>query len=238
MLAAKDSAGCAPNRPARRAAKCDGIRDVSRPSASAWRPQTAERRIATACATFLATRRGLGAHATTGGGGGRSPYPWGVRLVDAIALPLALTYGDGILIIVAIAIPLAALSFLGAGRAFSQIGKGQFAIEQEIPQKRGSQPAPIPAEVREAEIRQLLEAKSYRQESRGGAPLDVDAELARILASESQPAGALRGDAQLVAEVRELVVARNERRQRQGREPLDVDAEVERQLRELESLGQ
>lgn len=150
----------------------------------------------------------------------------------------ALSNGEAILLIVAIAIPLGAISFMGAGNALGQIGKGAFAMDRELPQKDGSAP-PIPAELRESEIRQMLQAKAYRQAERGEAPLDVDAELARILADEQAgSAGALRRDAQLVAEVRELVVASNARRLRMGREPLDVDAEVERQLRELESLGQ
>ena len=91
--------------------------------------------------------------------------------------------------------------------------------------------------MREAEIRQLLEAKAYRQSSRGEAPLDVEAELERLTdrAERPRPRGE---DPALREEVRQLVVARNERRLRQGKEPLDVEAEVERQLRELENLGQ
>ncbi len=82
----------------------------------------------------------------------------------------------------------------------------------------------------------MLEAKAYRQSARGEAPLDVDQELAKLLAE--QPAAPSSGDPALREEVRQLVVARNERRARQGKEPLDVEAEVERQLRELENLGQ
>ena len=149
---------------------------------------------------------------------------------------LALTNGDVILLIVLLAIPAAALSFLGAGTAFKQIGKGPLSIEQELPQKGGS-PGPIPPELREAEIRQLLEAKAFRQAARGERQLDVDAELERLLAEESGASG-LRADAQLVAEVRQLVEASNARRLRMGREPLDVEAEIQRQLDELESLGQ
>jgi hypothetical protein len=150
---------------------------------------------------------------------------------------IALSNGDVILIIVLIAIPAAALSFIGAGAAFKQIGKGPLSIEQEMPQKGGA-PAPISAELREAEVRQLLEAKAYRQGQRGERQLDVDAELERLMAEERPAGPGLRADAQLVAEVRQLVEASNARRIRMGREPLDVDAEVERQLDELESLGQ
>ncbi|MDX6586725.1 MAG: hypothetical protein QOI31_1198 [Solirubrobacterales bacterium] len=153
-------------------------------------------------------------------------------------LPLALSNGDVILLIVLVAIPIGALSFIGSGEAFKQIGRGPLSIEQDFPQgSTGGPSAPISAEVREAEIRQFLEAKSYRLATRGEKPLDIDAELERILANESRT-GSLTRDAQLVSEVRQLVEASNARRIRMGREPLDVEAEVKRQLTELESLGQ
>ena len=152
--------------------------------------------------------------------------------------PVALTNGDILLIIVFAAIPVAALTFiLGAGSALRQIGKGPFAIEQELPQKGGGAPLPVSDEVREAEIRQMVQAKAYRQQARGETPLDIEAEVQRLL--EDQPAGPSLGqDAELRDEVRQLVVARNERRMRKGQEPLDVESEVERQLHELENLGQ
>jgi hypothetical protein len=149
---------------------------------------------------------------------------------------VAVSNGDVILIIALVAIPLAGVAFiLGAGSALRQIGKGQFAIEQELPQKESSA-MPVSREVREAEIRQMVEAKAYRREARGGEPIDVEAEVERLL--DDAPAPSLGNDEGLRDEVRQLVIARNERRQRQGKEPLDVDEEVERQLRELENLGQ
>ena len=153
-------------------------------------------------------------------------------------LQLAVSNGEAILIIVLVAIPIGALSFIGSGEAFRQIGKGPLSIEQDFPQRStGGPPAPISAETREAEIRQFLEGKSYRLAARGEKPLDVEAELHRLL-TEGRPSGSLARDAQLVSEVRELVEASNARRIRMGREPLDVEAEVKRQLAELESLGQ
>jgi hypothetical protein len=155
---------------------------------------------------------------------------------------LALTTGEAILIIVFVTLPIAAITFaMGAGNALGQIGKGQFSVEFEsdLDQKptsaETSEPEASPEE-REAEIRQLLEAKAYRQSARGETPLDVEAELERLL-TEKEPSD-LSHDTQLLEEVRQLVVARNERRARQGKEPLDVEAEVQRQLRELENLGQ
>jgi hypothetical protein len=153
------------------------------------------------------------------------------------ALVIALSTGDAFLIAVVVAVPFAILSFaLGAKGALGQIGKGPLSIEQEMPQSEGGSSAPASEEVREAEVRQMVEAKAYRQAARGEAPLDVEAEVERLMSTG--PAPSLGGDAGLREEVRQLVVARNERRARKGEEPLDVDAEVERQLRELENLGQ
>jgi hypothetical protein len=155
-------------------------------------------------------------------------------------LPIALSNGEVILVIVLAAIPIGALTFaLGAGGAFRQIGKGQFSVqfEHDLPQKVRDSDQEGSAEVRDAELRQLLEAKAYRQSARGEEPVDVEAELERIHAAD-QETPATEADPGLREEVRQLVVARNERRARKGQEPLDVEAEVERQLRELENLGQ
>lgn len=85
---------------------------------------------------------------------------------------------------------------------------------------------------REAEIRQLLTARSERLVRRGEAPLDIDAEMARIDGRGGDPIAGSH-DAALAEEVRQLVRARNERRARQGLETLDVEAEVQRTLAEL-----
>ena len=143
------------------------------------------------------------------------------------------------MIVVFTTIPIALLTFaMGAKNALNEVGKGQFAVEFEsdLPSKVTDSDAESSPAAREAEIRQFLEAKAYRQRERGEAPLDVDAELKRLLAERPRvPSGV---DPHLAEEVRQLVVARNERRARQGKEPLDVDEEVARQLRDLENLGQ
>jgi len=121
----------------------------------------------------------------------------------------------------------ALVAVAGSGRLYDQVGKGAFSLDREEP----AGPAPdSPAGRAEAaeEIRQLVEAKSARREARGEPPLDVDAEVAALMAGP-EPG---RDDA-LREEVRQLVEARNERRIRRGEEPLDVDAEIERQLRDL-----
>lgn len=154
-------------------------------------------------------------------------------------LALGVSNGEVILIVVLVTIPVAAITFaLGAGNAFRQIGKGQFSVEFEddLPHRLRDSDAEATPAAREQEIRQLLEAKAYRQSRRGDAPLDVDTELDRLLSERSAAVPA--EDGELRAEVRQLVVARNERRARQGKRPLDVEAEVDRQLRELENLGQ
>ena len=121
----------------------------------------------------------------------------------------------------------ALITFLSTGRLYEQIGRGGMSINEE--RGRGG-PEPrdggaVNVRERDAEIRQLLAARNERRVRRGEAPLDVEAELARLTAPVIDPA--------LRDEIRQLVVARNERRMRAGQEPLDVESEVERQVREL-----
>jgi len=150
----------------------------------------------------------------------------------------SLQVGTIFIIIVLVALPLGAIVFaMGAGNALQKIGKGQFALEQDFPQSSQGPVHAVSAEVREEEIRQMIQARSDRGVAKGRPALDVEAEVDKLLASESGAAG-LGGDRALREEIRQLVVARNERRQRQGKEPLDVEREIERQLRELENLGQ
>jgi hypothetical protein len=133
-------------------------------------------------------------------------------------------------------LPIAATAFARSGPAWQGIGGGRFSIEQTLPPPRLDGPAPpVDPALQAAEARQMLEAKSYRRQRRGEAPLDVEAEVARLL--ESPLGGSPDLDEQLRAEVRELVLARNERRMRSGEAPLDVEAEVERQLGDFIGLG-
>ena len=159
-------------------------------------------------------------------------------------MPLAAIEPGIILIVVVIAaLPIGAIVFvMGAGRALDQVGKGDFSMEHDAPEgDRKAQgwgtPAPVSAEVREEEIRQMIQARSDRGVAKGREALDVDAEVEKLLAPERAP-GSLGADRELRDEVRQLVVARNERRERQGKKPLDVEKEIERQLRDLENLGQ
>jgi hypothetical protein len=145
-----------------------------------------------------------------------------VRVADAF--PIVIIGASLVGIVVAIVVS------LSSGGLYDRIGRGgTFGLDTEgraTPQ--GPPPgSPAARAEAEAEIRQLVEAKSARRVARGEAPLDVEAEIAAL----SQPAPAV--DEGLREEVRQLVVARNERRMARGQEPLDVEAEVERQLREL-----
>lgn len=148
-------------------------------------------------------------------------------------LSLALSNGEIIIVVVLVAIPIAVIAFLGAGSVYDEIGKGAFAMDHE---KSGGTKvdAATAKAVEQAEIRQMLEAKAYRQRARGEQPIDVEEEIKRV----NSPARDINADPELIAEVRQLVLARNKRRVRQGKEPLDVDEEIARQLSDLEGLGQ
>ena len=150
----------------------------------------------------------------------------------------SLQVGTIFIIVVLVALPIGALIFaMGAGNALQKIGKGDFALEQDFPQSSGTPVHAVSAEVREEEIRQMVQARSDRGVAKGRDALDVDAEVEKLLTVETGGPG-LGEDRALRDEIRQLVVARNERRQRQGKEPLDVEQEIERQLHELENLGQ
>jgi hypothetical protein len=154
-------------------------------------------------------------------------------------MPLAeVDFGTVLILVVLVALPIGAIAFaMGAGNALKQIGKGDFAIEQEMPQKSSGPAPPVPAAVREEEIRQMVEARSYRRVARGEEALDVDAEVEKLM-EPAGGSGSLGQDHDLREEIRQLVVARNERRERQGKDALDVEKEIERQLSDLENLGQ
>jgi hypothetical protein len=138
---------------------------------------------------------------------------------------------DAFVIVLVVVLVGAVIGAVWAGFAsanpYGQIGRGGLSLNDGTDRPAREPTAAIAAGEREAEIRQMLEARNARRVARGHAPADVEAELAELLAV--RPAA----DPALAAEVRDLVIARNARRARAGKEPLDVDAEVARQLREL-----
>jgi hypothetical protein len=121
----------------------------------------------------------------------------------------------------------------GTDNMYDHIGAGGFSREGDAPSGTLVAPTDSPAAQaeREEEIRQMLRARSERLLRRGEEPLDIEAELTRLL----EPTGAAgEHDPGLVEEVRQLVVARNERRVRQGLEPQDIEEQVAATLAELD----
>ncbi|HEX7059036.1 MAG TPA: hypothetical protein VF176_04225 [Solirubrobacterales bacterium] len=160
-----------------------------------------------------------------------SEHLWDLYPCSMALLPASLEIGRGAVLIAIplIVLPISGIAFARSGPAWSRLGKGAFAIEQELPPTRSAgAPPPVDRAVQAAEVRQMLEAKSYRRRRRGEPPLDIEAEMARVLDVPTQTAPTI--DEELRSEVRQLAIARNERRMRRGQAPLDVEAEVERQL--------
>jgi hypothetical protein len=137
-------------------------------------------------------------------------------------------FGIVIFVVVGVGAVLAIVSLFGRGRLYDDIGRGGLSIgEDRDLRPRAAQAAPISAAERDAEIRQMLEARNERRAARGEETVDVEAELQEL----TRPPTAT--DPEILEEVRSLVEARNARRIARGKEPLDVEAEIARQLRDL-----
>jgi Spy/CpxP family protein refolding chaperone len=117
-------------------------------------------------------------------------------------------------VVVGVAVVAAIWALVTSAGSYDDIGGGRMALD-----RRDATPAE-----REAEIRQMLEARNALREARGEAPLDVDAEYRALTAQD---------DPELREEIRTLVEATNAKRVARGDAPLDVDHEVNRRLREL-----
>jgi hypothetical protein len=135
-------------------------------------------------------------------------------------------FGIVIFGVVIVATIVAVITLTARNRAYDEIGRGGLSLDRPEPERTS-------ATVRDEEIRQMLTAGNERRARRGLAPLDVDAELARLTRGGAGGAALAQSDPELVAEVRSLVIARNARRVRRGEAPLDVEAEVRRQLADL-----
>ena len=132
-------------------------------------------------------------------------------------------------IVCGIGLVIAGVALASSGKVWDEIGKRGLVSDAEHSgsgSPGGSGGAAQIAE-RDAEIRQMLQARNERRARRGEAPVDVEAELRRLTAP------AVEIDAGLRDEIRQHVEARNHRRARRGEAPLDVDAEVRRQIAEL-----
>jgi hypothetical protein len=139
------------------------------------------------------------------------------------------TFGIVIVVVAVAAGIVAIVVSVASGGLYERIGKGAFSLDGDASARAPQAGSAAARAEADAEIRQLVEAKSARRVMRGEEPLDVEAEIA-ALTRGSSPAV----DSALREEVRQLVVARNNRRVARGEEPLDVEAEVDRQLRDLE----
>ena len=137
--------------------------------------------------------------------------------------------GIVIFVVVGVGAVIAVVSLFGRSRLYDDIGRGGLSIgEDRDTRPRAAQPgAGVSTAERDAEIRQMLEARNARRAAQGRETVDVEAELAEL----TRPAAA--SDPEILEEVRALVRARNSRRIARGQEPLDEDAEVARQLRDL-----
>jgi hypothetical protein len=131
--------------------------------------------------------------------------------------------------VVAVGVIAAIASLFTRGRLYDDIGRGGMSIgEDRDTRSRSAPPPPVNPAERDAEIRQMLEARNARRAARGEETVDVEEELHAL----THPAAAV-DDPEIVEEVRALVAARNARRIARGEKPLDVEAEVARQLRDL-----
>ena len=103
-----------------------------------------------------------------------------------MAAPLAATdvdHGTVLILITLVVLPIAAVAFARSGQAWRSIRRGPYAIDPDLP-PRSVRPMPSPASraTKEAEVRQMVEAKAYRRTRRGEEPLDVEAEVERRVA--------------------------------------------------------
>jgi hypothetical protein len=118
--------------------------------------------------------------------------------------------------VVAVAAVAAIVSLVYGRGAYDRIGRSDMSFDRDA-----TAPAAQADPFRDAEIRQLLEARNARRAARGEPPADVDAELQALTAPD---------DPGLREEVRTLVEATNARRAARGEPPLDVEAEIDRRL--------
>jgi len=136
-------------------------------------------------------------------------------------------FGTVVWIVCILGILVAFASLVINRKTWEEYGKNRLGSDSELGDspKRGSAAALLE---RDAEIRQLLQARNARRARRGEPPIDVDEELKRLTTPHI--------DAELREEIRELVIARNHRRARTGKPPLDVEAEIEREIADLHGV--
>ena len=136
-------------------------------------------------------------------------------------------FGTVIWIVCGIGVVGAVIALISGRKTWDDYGSDHLLMDTERPRTPMSGSAGTLQE-RDAEIRELLEARNVLRARRGEPPVDVEQELARLTAPAIDPA--------LREEIRDLVIARNLRRARAGKPPLDVEAEIEREIAGLSDL--
>jgi hypothetical protein len=128
-------------------------------------------------------------------------------------------FGTVVVVVCAVAAVGALVALLLNGRTWDDYRASHLLFEREAPRAGGTSGA----SERDAEIRELIEARNALRRRRGEPEVDLQSELARL----AQPPEI---DDELRGEIRDLVIARNHRRARQGKPPLDVEAEIAREI--------
>jgi hypothetical protein len=136
-------------------------------------------------------------------------------------------FGTVLWIVCGLGVVVALMALIATGKTWEDYGKNRLVMDGELTRDPAAGSAAALLE-RDAEIRQLLEARNARRIRRGEAPIDIELELSRLTAPAI--------DAGLRAEIRDLVLARNHRRARAGKSLLDVEAEIEREIAGLADL--
>ena len=133
-----------------------------------------------------------------------------------------------VLWIVCILAAIGAFAALVTGRkTWKDYGKGGLSLDGDASGGPATGSA-LASHERNAEIRQMLEARNARRRRRGEPEVDIEAELAKVTAPQI--------DEELRSEIRDLVIARNHRRVRRGQPPLDIEAEIEREIAGLSGI--
>jgi hypothetical protein len=135
-------------------------------------------------------------------------------------------FGTVVWIVCGVGILAAMAALLTSGKTWEEFGKDHLLMDREFSPNASGSPAAVIE--RDAEIRQMLEAKNLRRRRRGEQPIDIEDELRRLTATQIDP--------ELRAEIRDLVIARNHRRTQRGEPALDVEAEIEREIETLRRL--
>src|SRR5215207_8018275 len=92
-------------------------------------------------------------------------------------------FGTVIWIVVLVVAPIAAVLFAGAFGLLDQLGRGGMSLDERPTSRRAPfANSPAARAERETDIRQLVQARHDRAVARREPPVDVDAEVERLMA--------------------------------------------------------